>query len=104
MILPDFNVDPDFARLRQSIGATSIVQLQPLEWRELNGPGIDIENITRVEANRDGTLSYSGRRVLVYIREQIQLDHEEAESTYRYHIAECRTIQRIRPPGHHWEG
>jgi len=99
MILPDFSVDPDFARLRQSIGATSIVQLQPLEWRELNGPGIDIENITRVEANRDGTLSYSGRRVLVYIREQTQQDHEEAESTYRYHIAECRTIQRMRDEG-----
>jgi len=99
MILPDFSVDPDFARLRQSIGATSIVQLQPLEWRELNGPGIDIENITRVEANRDGTLSYSGRRVLVYIREQTQQDHGEAESKYRYHIAECRTIQKMRDQG-----
>ena len=99
MILPDFNIDPDFARLRQSIGATSIVRLPPPEWRELNGPGIDIENITRVEANRDDTLSYSGRRVLVYIREQTQQDPEAAESKYRYHIAECRTIQKMRDQG-----
>jgi len=95
MQLPDFDFDPGFVRLRQAIGAAEIVQLQTTEWKDWDGFGIDIGDITEVEVNPDDTLSYRGRRVLVYIRDQ-SVGRGDNLRDFRYHVAECQTLTNMR--------
>lgn len=95
MELPDFGVAEEFARLRSAMGVTEVIVLREPEWQDWSGFGIDIGDISDVEANSDGTLSYRGRRVLVYIRDQF-IDHNDELRDYRYHVAECRTLETMR--------
>ena len=96
MQLPDFDFDPGFVRLRKMIGATEIVQLRAAEWQDWDGFGIDIGDIVDVEVNPDGTLSYGGRRVLVYIRDQSLKSTDDSLLEFRYHVAECETLKQMR--------
>jgi hypothetical protein len=94
--LPDFDLDTRFTRLRQLIGATEIVQLREPDWKDWDGFGIDIGDISEVEVNPDVTLSYRGRRVLVYIRDQAVSTTDDGLRDFRYHVAECRTLKNMR--------
>jgi hypothetical protein len=95
MRLPDFDFDPAFVRLREAIGASEIVQLRAPEWKDWDGFGIDIADINEIEVNPDSTLSYQGRRVLVYIRDQ-SVEKDDGLRDFRYHVAECGTLINMR--------
>lgn len=95
MQLPQFGFNDAFERLRKAMGATEIVEVGEPEWSDWNGFGIDVGDISEVKANPDGTLSFRGRRVLVYIRDQF-LGKDDQLRHYRYHVAECRTLETMR--------
>jgi len=94
MELPDFSSDAGLERLRREIGATEIVELRAPAWRDWDGFGIDIADISEVQVEPDGTLSYEDRRVLVYIRDR-NIDRYALEG-FRYHVAECETLKGMR--------
>lgn len=96
MKLPDFNLDLSYLALREGMGATEVVALVEPEWEDWTGFGIDIGDISEVEAQPDGTLTYRGRRVLVYIRDQAVRGDNDELRPFRYHVAECRTLERMR--------
>lgn len=95
MKLPDFSSDPQLARLRELIGATETIDIPGPTWDDWDGFGIDLKDISLIKAEPDGTLSYKDKRVLVYIRDQRVFSNNQ-ESGYRYHIAECKTLQGMR--------
>lgn len=76
--------------------------LEPREVVRLElGGGLEIE-LSDVVSGPGGLLTYKGEQVLLYImdtrsdRDTI-LNHPE--KTRRYHVAECRTLQRMRDEG-----
>ena len=95
MELPDFTFDPQFERLRELMGADKIVELDEEDWEDWDGFGIDIGDISEVEVDPDGSFTYRGRKVLVYIRDQFVRQDDEL-SNYRYHVAECRTLTKMK--------
>ncbi len=98
MQLPDFEHDPQFVRLRRLMGATEVIRLDPIDWNDWDGIGIDITDIDRVKVDQNLTLLYEGRRVLVYIRDQ-DVGHSGELQAYRYHIADCQTLSQMRDRG-----
>jgi hypothetical protein len=96
MRLPDFGSEVGFARLREMMGATEIVHLGDQKWHDWGGFGIDVGDISEVDVNPDQTLSYKGRRVLVYIRDQGVRSQDDGLRDFRYHVAECSTLTRMR--------
>jgi len=72
-----------------------LVDLGTWSWKDWSGFGIDVEDINLIEVHKDRTLLYEGRRVLVYIRDQ-WLGHDGQPRGYRYHVADCQTLQRMR--------
>jgi len=106
MILPNFELDEGWKSLMDQMGVKEPLQFggpDDFDWKKFTGFGIDIEDINEVEVADDGTLYYKGRRVLVYIRDQHirgqMLNRYQADpgySTYKYHVAECRTLQMMR--------
>ena len=96
MRLPDFGSEVGFARLRETMGATDIVRLGDQKWHDWGGFGIDVGDISEVDVNPDQTLSYKGRRVLVYIRDQAVRTQDDGLRDYRFHIAECKTLRLMR--------
>ena len=71
MQLPNFRHDQRFARLREEMGAYQLVEVRAAEWRDWVGRGVDIHDSDLIGVNPiDQTLSYEGRRILVYIRDQ----------------------------------
>jgi hypothetical protein len=96
MQLPDFRRDQRFVRLREEMGADQLVEVRMTEWRDWVGRGVDIHDSGLIEVNPiDKTLSYEGRRILVYIRDQY-VNADDTPRGYRYHVAECRTLRDMR--------
>lgn len=75
--------------------ATDTVILDSVDWTPLQTTGIDLESLDDVETLADGTLAFKGHRVLVYIRDQY-LDMHGKPTVYKYHVAECSTLQKMR--------
>ena len=96
MRLPNFRHDPRFVRLREEMGAHQLVEVRATEWRDWVGRGVDIHDSDQIEVNpADHTLSYEGRRILVYIRDQY-VNADDTPRGYKYHVAECRTLRDMR--------
>lgn len=96
MKLPDFNSDNKFNSLRAMMGAELVsiftnrsdfhADINEIR-RRLSGDGIEIK-FNEIEIIDDYTFEYKGQKVLVYIRDQ-----KAIYDGYKYHIANCSTIQ-----------
>ena len=99
MNLPDFSQDEGFNRLRERMGAELIAWKSEGIWDPINideilvTTGVDT-SLDDVGAADDGTLEYRGRRVVVYIRDQVM-----AYQPYKFHVADCDTLQNMRQSG-----
>ncbi|MEZ5064071.1 MAG: HNH endonuclease signature motif containing protein [bacterium] len=96
MRLPRFGADDEWARLRGRMGAAEDVVVGPSAWERIETQGVDIEDIREIEAGDDGTLRYREFRVLVYIRDQFLDQDGQRGDRYRYHVAECSTLTKMR--------
>ncbi|WP_148252242.1 HNH endonuclease [Aidingimonas lacisalsi] len=72
-------------------------------WEDkLGSEGIELEDINELES-MDGLLSYRGRQVLLYIQDHGSRVQEALvapdEAGKKYHIAECRTLHKMRNEG-----
>lgn len=71
-------------------------------WEDkLGAEGIELEDINDLEST-DGLLSYRGRQVLLYIQDHGTKAQEailDPNAGKRYHVAECRTLQKMRNEG-----
>ncbi len=111
MNLPDFILNSSFNSLRQQLGAPlslykvriqlpkpvpkmrTLVDSKPI----LPAMGLDIQGLSELQVNPDGTLGYEGRRITVHIRDvqSIRGQHH----TPRFHVANCRTLEEMRSKG-----
>jgi hypothetical protein len=94
MHLPNFGRYPPLADLRARMGAVDDVDVTPVGWDELSTRGIDIHSMEQVEPTAAGALRFEGRTVVLYIRDQSGPD-----AAYRFHLAECGTLKRMRTVG-----
>ena len=72
----------------------------PDEWRRLQTLGIEVALEEVIPAD-DGTLEYRGQKVVLYIRDQriAMRYHGTPGGGYRYHVADCDTLQGMRDRG-----
>lgn len=98
MRLPDFTNDAGLLALRRSMGADApgsfspcyrpdVLTLEELEQLATDGKDVSIDDVVVL---KDGTLSYKGSRVLVYIRDISALQNWLP----KFHIADCKTLQQ----------
>ena len=101
MRLPDFRHDAKFTRLRRAMGARETRDIGGVNWEPLGRAGIEVHDITEVVPTTEGTLSWNGRTVLLYIRDQpVSFSRQrEPKSGYKYHLAECSTVVGMRSSG-----
>ncbi|MFM0518564.1 HNH endonuclease [Caballeronia jiangsuensis] len=100
--LPDFLKWESFNSLRERMEATLIGPFGP-KWQaarikiplfdQLQNGGVDV-GADQFSELRDGTLEYSGYRVLIYIRDISVINGEE--TLPRYHLAYCRTLENMK--------
>ncbi len=106
MILSNFLEDPFFNNLRFQMGAPlsslfKAVQVRrgidPVELEQLGKEGVDVF-FDQVKVEPDGTLSYKGIRVSVYIRDiNVMRDRQVAQESFpRFHLAYCSTLEFMR--------
>ena len=99
MKLLNFLEDDGLNGLRQLMGAPLIVWKPRGDWAPINIDGI-LESTELVITPRDieyasdGTLEYNGQKLIVYIRDQ-----EEYFQPYRFHVADCSTLESMREEG-----
>lgn len=100
--LIDFLMDPSLNMLRFQMGAklvlhnggTRTVKLLDEEAiRRLGKEGIDVD-FGDVKVEPDKTLSFKGKRVVLYIRD-IPI-YKDKQSLPRFHISYCRTLEEMR--------
>lgn len=101
MELIDFEKHDKLNNLRQKMSAPWINWEVP-EWEKFNTKellqklnsieGIEV-NIDEIIKSNDGTFEYRGQKVLVYIRDQYARS-QNFHGEYKYHIANCNTIER----------
>ena len=127
--LPKFAADPVFVRLRDMMRAVRNGNFSPQpvtpppplpqdyvsaeEMANLESKGLDVEE-SDVRILEDGTLAYKNLRVVLYIRSPNSpytddLDIDESwraprrsvadDSGPRFHIANCRTLEKMRQSG-----
>lgn len=95
MKLPDFTTHRGLNELRSKMGAEMITYIifDP-EWErisvQLENEGIDVA-VDDVEIEVDGSFTYRGRRVIVYIRDQ--KESVWVKGSYKYHLAQCTTLE-----------
>lgn len=120
MKLPDFKRCVEFRRLLEQMGITSIPILPPVEFTLEITKQIEIEvpNTEAIELEEQLTtgaisvdaadvdtdylnrLTYKGRKVVAYIRDQrTGIDHYRKYSYYRYHLCDCSTLRSMRAEG-----
>ena len=111
MTLPDFIAFEPFNRLRRlmnaplpdefSTGYTINRLTQDDLDRALEGiEGVTVDDISDVEVLSDGTLVYTGWRVLLYIRDRrAALGYDPVNNLPKFHIANCRTLKEMRERG-----
>ncbi len=94
MKLPDFSQDEGLNRLRQRMGAELKPWNSEKDWDPisivLETKGLDISP-DDLEYPDDGTLEYKGRKVVVYIRDQIV-----RFQPYKFHVANCSKLSEMR--------
>jgi len=100
MKLPDFSLDKELCDLRDRMGASLVVDITlkakeiPLlsmeEIEALSGVGLD-RTLADCSEAPDGTITFKGKRVIVYIRDRHQ--YRDSWSAPRFHVAFCRTLK-----------
>ena len=118
--LPDFSKCVEFQRLREKMGVTVIPHVPRVKFSrkikkqkeiiEPNTETIHIENKLKKDSidvisadiipDKDGLLTYKGRKVAAYIRDQrTGIDFYRKISEYKYHLYDCSTLKRMREIG-----
>lgn len=102
MKLIDFKTFEPLEKLRQIMGAEYItfsshfsfqgIDIESLKLLETKGIDIDIEDLSY---GKDKTIQYKGRRVILYIRDWTTYSDQYAETAPRFHIAHCKTLQKM---------
>jgi hypothetical protein len=104
MKLPDFKADVRLNSLRVRMGAPLTTGfrlgqvrpgIDPAELAKLGREGLDV-SIDDIQMQNDGTLAYKDVRVVVYIRDVSVMRERQAGNMPRYHVAYCRTLDRMR--------
>jgi len=62
--------------------------------RRLGVEGIDVDDFSDIKVEHDGTLSYKGKRIVVYIRDVKQ--YKDGQSLPKYHFSYCQTLEYMR--------
>ncbi len=96
MKLPDFKAHSLFNRLRTQMDARLVDWSEGGLWNsidideilETTGHDISPEELT---VSKDGTLEYKGRKVVVYIRDQLV-----RYKPYKFHVADCKTLMQMK--------
>jgi len=91
----DFNNEEVFNNLKKLMGIDETVPLEvTFNWEEPLG-GIEIEDINDINVNSDdNTLEFQGRKVIVYIRDQIY-NERYPNREYKFHVAWCQTLSKM---------
>ena len=101
MNLPDFSKHVGLNQLRQNMGTELISWNSGEEWNSINidkvlvTTGIEITP-DKIEYADDGTLEYGGQKLVVYIRDQYKPSDATREQLYKFHVADCDTLQEMR--------
>jgi len=107
MRLPDFlNFDP-LNKLRKEMGIDGFIEwnpnikwkdINPEDWKNLHIQGLEVP-LEEIKTQSDGTLEYRGRKVVVYIRDQISYHRSSLENStdpqYKFHLAWCETLRTM---------
>lgn len=75
-------------------GKRKYVFLDPKALEKLGTDGLEIGSLTEIKVEPDGTLSYKGKRVVIYIRDVKQ--YKDDQSLPKYHLAFCSTLDTMR--------
>lgn len=102
MNLPDFSKDSELDKLRRKMGAELIAWETVSDWKVLDidklleeSGGIEVP-ISDIQTALDGTFEYKGRKVVVYIRDQV---YQVQKSSYRFHLTDCPTLKTMKRRG-----
>ena len=101
--LPDFATSSVWADLRDKMGADEDVFLPELdikqisldEIKQLQTSSLSIENIKDHINPLDWTFDYKGQKVILYIKQQRYNIQYFEESTYKYHLCYCSTLEQM---------
>jgi hypothetical protein len=101
MKLPDFTSDKSWNDLRNTMGAElvsdlgfvsrSMTFLTEEELIKLSEGNLEVD-LSKCQFNTDGTISYKGKRVSVYIRDRHMYSEEYALP--KFHLTSCRTLRK----------
>lgn len=80
-------------RLQRMMGVTDEPELPAPVLAQLVNEGIEAE-FDEVPANFEGVLTWRGKIVVLYIQDQRGSAFQQ--SGYRFHVAECNTLERMR--------
>lgn len=81
------------APLVPSFTARKISLLDEESIRKLGTEGIDIDDFSQIKIEADRTLSFKGKRVIVYIRDVKEIS--EQQSLPKYHLGYCTTLETM---------
>ncbi|MCT4565011.1 MAG: HNH endonuclease [Maledivibacter sp.] len=103
MKLPDFKKNDVFKRVRSKMGIPKDYFAKftvSSDWKEIQirevlekGKGIEIP-LSQVDICDDNTLEYKGHKVIVYIRDQYNIQNPN-----KFHISWCSTLQEMNDSG-----
>jgi len=62
--------------------------------RRLGKEGIDIDDFSEIKIEIDQTLSYKGKRVVIYIRDV--KEYKSDQKLPKFHLSYCRTLEHMR--------
>ena len=91
MRLPDFSKHDGFNGLRQQMGA-GLISWKPDIDDILTSQGIDNIRLSEIVVSPRGLLTWNGREVVVYIRDQKLSRSSDPEKLCKFHVADCRTL------------
>lgn len=99
--LPNYLEDSEFNYLRfimnaplvSSFTARKISFLDEESIRKLGTEGIDIDDFSQIKIESDKTLSFRGKRVIIYIRDVKEISDQQ--SLPRYHLGYCSTLETM---------
>ena len=91
MRLPDFSKHDGFNGLRQQMGA-ELISWKPDIDDILTSQGIDNIRLSEIVVSPRGLLTWNGREVVVYIRDQKVSRSSDPEKLCKFHVADCRTL------------
>jgi len=80
--------------IQSSVGSRKVDLLDPDALRRLGQEGIDIDDFSHIKIEHDKTLSYKGKRVVIYIRDV--KEYKDNQSLPKYHFSFCTTLEQMR--------